>query len=208
MFYRGLPFGLAAILCGASLYGQAFSDHAAAVAGAAAGVAAATAIKDPLSRLLDAASGAASTAAGAPEPAKPARKTSQSTPAKAAGVPDAGAAQASPTLSASPATGGGSGQSSWRRPAGSRPVLPVGQGSFNYYGSPQESSVTPAELKSVASGTSNADVVAKLGTPAARITMDDGGRLVEILEYTQNGTRVGSVHCSDGRVESVDAADR
>ena len=62
------------------------------------------------------------------------------------------------------------------------------------------------ELRAIAVGTSRADVLGKVGVPAAQITMDDDGHLVEILEYTADGARVGSVRCSDGRVESVNAA--
>jgi len=70
---------------------------------------------------------------------------------------------------------------------------------------PPPPAVTSAELRAIAVGTSRADVVGKVGIAAATITMDDGGHLVEILEYTANGNRVGSVRCNDGRVESVDA---
>ena len=68
--------------------------------------------------------------------------------------------------------------------------------------------MTTAQLRAVASGANRSEVIGSLGVPAARITMDDNGHLVEILQYNANGARVGSVRCSDGRVESVNTAER
>ena len=90
----------------------------------------------------------------------------------------------------------------WQRPVEARPVLPVLQPSFSHYRSPEPApQVTSAQLRSVASGASRSDVIGSLGIPAARITMDDNGHLVEILQYAANGSRVGSVRCSDGAVD-------
>lgn len=200
MIARRLSLASAAILFGAALSGQSLTDHAAALAGASAGVAGATAIRDPLTRLLDAASGAAST--GATEAPKPEAKLPRGAQTKPSGV----AAVAGPVGGAPSAAPAGS---PWRRRADATPALPAGESSFYRYVNPaRESNVTSAQLKSVVSGTSNSDVVASLGTPAARITMDDGGHLVEILEYTANGSRSGSIRCTDGHVESVDASER
>jgi hypothetical protein len=94
-------------------------------------------------------------------------------------------------------------------PAAGRQILPVVQPSFGRYESPQPAQQVPsARLRSVASGASRGQVIAGLGIPSARITMDDHGHLVEILQYTANGIRAGSVRCRDGRVESVNTADR
>jgi hypothetical protein len=196
---RPLPFTLGAILLGTVLSGQALTDHAAAIAGASAGVAGATAIRDPLTRILDAASGAAGTAAA--EAPVPDKRTARSSRTQSAAVPATAPAQFSPA----PSTPG---RTAWRSGTGERSVLPVGQAPFNRYESsaPAAAPVTVAQLRSVASGASRAEVIGSLGSPAARITMDDNGHLVEILQYTSNGNRVGSVRCSDGRVESVNAA--
>jgi hypothetical protein len=203
MTARRWPFALAAILFGAALSAQSLTDHAAAIAGASAGVAGARALSDPLSRILQAASGETAAAAESPKSDKqPAKGAQTKMETKPAGVPGMAAPQFSPAPSSPPQTG-------WRRPAGQRPVLPVGQPSFSHYDSPEPvGPVTSARLRSIASGASRGDVVGSLGVPSARITMDDNGHLVEILQYTANGSRVGSVRCSDGRVESVNAAER
>jgi hypothetical protein len=188
------------MLAPAALSGQALSDHAAAIAGASAGVAGGKVTSDALTRILQSASDATGTAAA--QPPKPDKKPVQAAPAKPADVPAMAASQFSPTPSA-PA------QPAQRRPAGARPVLPIAQPSFSRYESSEPvRQVTTAQLLAVASGASRGDVIGSLGTPAARITMDDNGHLVEILEYTANGNRVGSVRCNDGRVESVNTADR
>jgi hypothetical protein len=200
MTARRLPFALAAILFGTALSGQSLTDHAAAIAGASAGVAGAKALSDPLSRILQSASDAAGTAAA--ESPKPEKKPARNTQMKQVGTPAMAAPQVSP-VPAAPA------RPAWQRPAEARPVLPVLQPSFSRYESPAPApQVTSVQLRSVASGASRADVIGSLGIPAARITMDDHGHLVEILQYTSNGSRVGSVRCSDGRVESVNTAER
>jgi hypothetical protein len=187
------------------LSGQALTDHAAAVAGAAAGVAAATALRDPLTRILDAASGAASTAASETprtKPTKPAAKPAGGAQSQPSGAPAMATAKDSPAPAVAP-------QSGWRRRAASAPMLSVGQPSFNRYESAEPMAlVTTAQLRSVTAGASSGQVIESLGIPAARITMEDSGHLVEILEYNANGSRVGSVRCADDRVESVDTADR
>ena len=86
-------------------------------------------------------------------------------------------------------------------------MLPVSQPYYSSYHYAEPAPlVSSAQLRSVATGASQSAVIGSLGTPAARISMDDDGHYVEILEYTANGSRVGSVRCSDGRVQSVNAA--
>ena len=200
MTTRQLPALSVAFLSVAIVSAQALSDHAAAVAGAAAGVAGATAIRDPLTRLLNSAAGTTDNAAAE----SPKTKAKQN--AKAAGAqeqPASAPATNAGTDSAAPAVPGRS------RPFLSGPVLSVRQPSFNRYENAYAPlPVTSAQLRSLAAGESSGHVIENLGTPAATITMEDSGHLVEILQYTANGNRVGSVRCSDGRVESVNTADR
>jgi len=206
---RGLPFLLIALSGGLAALGQSLTDHAAAIAGASAGVAGGRVVSDALSRVLQSASDATGTAAAEPTNGKTGRGSKDNTPVLAgpwAGVP-AGASAApvftpgdsgpAPQASAGHPSRGGSG------PAPGQPV---------YYravsAEPSIASVTPAELRGVSPGTKRDDVIGKVGLPYAQITMDDDGHLVQILEYGANGNRVGSVRCSDGRVESVTAGDR
>ena len=58
--------------------------------------------------------------------------------------------------------------------------------------------VTSDNLRQLASGASREDVM-KMGAPSARITMADGGHLVETYRYQNAGT----VHLTDGAVSSV-----
>lgn len=66
---------------------------------------------------------------------------------------------------------------------------------------PRQASVE--DLKTLASGTSKADVL-KLGAPASRVTMFDDGHLVEIFRYQTRDVALGVVRLSDGSVTSVE----
>lgn len=68
---------------------------------------------------------------------------------------------------------------------------------------PPPPQVTADDLKSLASGTSRAEVL-KLGAPASRVTMvDDSGRLIEIFRYQSSDHAFGTVRLSEGSVSSV-----
>jgi hypothetical protein len=212
----------AGLLGGVMVLGQSLTDHAAAIAGASAGVAGGRVVSDALSRVLESASDTTGTAAAETKKAdtkkadnRPARGTSapaRGTTATSGSVsalsgpsapvfaaPSAGFATSSPTPSAPVRP--------WRGPSADRAVASSGLPALVHFDMPPAPpAVVSAQLRAIAVGTSRGDVVGKVGIPAARITMDDDGHLVEILEYTANGNRVGSVRCSDGHVESVDAA--
>jgi hypothetical protein len=190
-----MPF--AAVAFATALSGQALIEHAAAMAGASAGVAGGKAVSDALTSVLGKA--ADETSAAAAESPKTSTRPAGNPEAKPAGVSAMADQQgkAAPSASARPA---------WRRSDGERPVLPVSQSYDSRYHSQAAPLVSSAQLRSIATGASQSDVIASLGVPAARISMDDDGHHVEILEYTSNGSRVGSVRCTDGRVESVNTA--
>jgi hypothetical protein len=61
---------------------------------------------------------------------------------------------------------------------------------------------TAADLRAISVGTDR-EAVLKLGAPAARITMYEGGHLVEIFRYQSGDSDLGVVHLSDGAVLSV-----
>jgi len=67
---------------------------------------------------------------------------------------------------------------------------------------PPPPQATTEDLKTLASGTSKAEVL-KLGAPSSRITMIDDGHLVEIFRYQTRQTTIGVVRLSDGSVSSV-----
>ena len=61
---------------------------------------------------------------------------------------------------------------------------------------------TAADLRTIVVGSRRSEL-AKLGLPAARITMYDDGHLIEVFRYMSNDTRIGVVRLSDGTVSSV-----
>jgi tetratricopeptide (TPR) repeat protein len=74
-------------------------------------------------------------------------------------------------------------------------------------GSTKAPSLPPAEvsagdLQKVTAGMSREQLL-KLGSPAGRITMDEDGHLIEVYQYSANGTGLGTVRLTDGTVSSV-----
>jgi hypothetical protein len=67
---------------------------------------------------------------------------------------------------------------------------------------PPPRQATAEDLKTVASGTSKAEVL-KLGAPSSRVTMFEEGHLVEIFRYQARDFAFGIVRLSDGSVTSV-----
>jgi tetratricopeptide (TPR) repeat protein len=59
------------------------------------------------------------------------------------------------------------------------------------------------DLEKVTAGMSREQLL-KLGPPAGRITMDDDGHLIEIYQYSANGTSLGRIRLTDGTVSSVE----
>ena len=185
------------LLFAISLSGQALTDHAAAVAGASAGVAGARALRDPLTNLLQS---AADVGSPAPQASRPAGKPQSSAPAVTTPkqAPAAAASTASPSR-----------HSSGKRGYESRSFVAGGASPLSVFESPAPAPpVTTAQLLTITSGAARSDVIGSLGAPSGRITMDDNGHLVEILQYSAQGSRVGSVRVSDGKVESVNTVDR
>jgi hypothetical protein len=58
-------------------------------------------------------------------------------------------------------------------------------------------------LKTLALGTRREELL-KLGVPASRIIMTDGGHLLEIYHYASREASVGIVRLNDGAVASVE----
>jgi hypothetical protein len=63
--------------------------------------------------------------------------------------------------------------------------------------------MTRESLKSVNQGMTRADVL-KLGDPSSRITTLEGGHMIEIYSYRENGQKFGGVRLTDGVVSRVD----
>ena len=76
---------------------------------------------------------------------------------------------------------------------------------------PQTSAVPPApaaapvpaiDLEKVSVGTTREELL-KLGQPAGRLSLPDGGHLVEMFQYSVNGATLGTVRLIDGAVSQV-----
>ncbi|MBK5291054.1 MAG: hypothetical protein JJE04_05070 [Acidobacteriia bacterium] len=103
--------------------------------------------------------------------------------------------------------------------AGHRPALSSGIGPFGIpfpqFPAPpviqqkSDPAMTPPlptyeSMRSLETGAAGSDVVARLGSPSARITMPgDTGGLVEIYYYQSSGQSLGSVRLNDGAVSAV-----
>ena len=68
---------------------------------------------------------------------------------------------------------------------------------------PAAPEVSAGDLQKVTAGMSREQLL-KLGSPAGRITMDEDGHLLEVYQYSANGTGLGTVRLTDGTVSSVE----
>jgi tetratricopeptide (TPR) repeat protein len=68
---------------------------------------------------------------------------------------------------------------------------------------PPPPEVSAGDLQKVTAGMSREQLL-KLGSPAGRITMDEDGHLLEVYQYSANGTGLGTVRLTDGTVSSVE----
>lgn len=65
---------------------------------------------------------------------------------------------------------------------------------------------TPREFAMVTPGAARREVTERLGAPAYKISIPDGGHLVEIYRYTEHGHDLGRVRVVDGTVAEVQPA--
>jgi tetratricopeptide (TPR) repeat protein len=82
------------------------------------------------------------------------------------------------------------------------PTDGLGDGGAKSPALPIPREVTADDLRKVTAGM-NREQLLQLGSPAARITMDDDGHLIEIYQYSANGSGIGTVRLTDGTVSSV-----
>jgi hypothetical protein len=67
---------------------------------------------------------------------------------------------------------------------------------------PQPPAMTADDLKKIVVGM-NREELLKVGAPAGRITLSEDGHLIEIYQYSANGTRLATVRLTDGTVSSL-----
>ena len=204
---------LLAIALGSAAWSQTITEFGAAAAGGAIGGAGGKKVSDGLTNILDKIDQQTTASAASPAP-KPAPTT----------------APAAPLISVGPGMPGTSGPSSAPSIDGSRPRVaraavvvdsvppppPLPQAAVRpvqpimapqpvvmMAAAPPPPPVTMEDLSTLSQGQSREEVL-KLGQPAARITMDDDGHLLEIYRYMSNDTTFGVVRLVDGAVSSID----
>jgi hypothetical protein len=192
------------LLVSGAAHGQAMSDFAAASAGAAIGAAGGKAASNGITAIFNKVNGAADKAAKADQPALVVGPSQQKdAPAAAPGGSTAGAASMA-AMGGSASAPSGSSQNGANRGATQSISLAsmLQQSQSAAAPAPQ---MTADALRTVTTGMEREDVL-KLGTPAYRITMFEGGHLVETYAYRNNGEKFGSVRLTDGSVAAVQIA--
>jgi hypothetical protein len=89
------------------------------------------------------------------------------------------------------------------RPASARGANPVSPPPPAAPAPPPGPNVTADDLKTVTVGM-NREQLLKLGQPAGRMTMSEGGHLIEIYQYSADGKSLGRVRLTDGTVSSME----
>jgi hypothetical protein len=172
----------------------------AAATGSVAGVAGKP-INDSLGKIFGQVNAQAKSAA-APQPQKNAPATRE-VPLEKAGVstpaPMAGALSAGPGSRSAPARGG-SGRSRSRMHYAAPPPAPEPPVAMAPPPRPQP---TLEQIASVGTGTERADVLTRLGSPVARLSIPESGQLLEVYQYVDRRGNLGSVRLRDGRVSEV-----
>lgn len=62
---------------------------------------------------------------------------------------------------------------------------------------------TLEQIASVGTGTERNDVLTRLGSPVARLSIPESGQLLEVYQYVDRSGNLGSVRLRDGRVSEV-----
>jgi hypothetical protein len=62
---------------------------------------------------------------------------------------------------------------------------------------------TLEQIAAVGTGTERVDVLTRLGSPVARLSIPDSGQLLEVYQYVDHRGNLGSVRLRDGRVSEV-----
>jgi hypothetical protein len=171
----------------------------AAATGSVAGVAGKP-ISDSLGKIFGQVNAQAKSSAS-PQPRKSAPATRE-VPAKKPGVsttaPMAGAFSAGSGSRSAPARGGSSRSRARMHYAAPLPApLPAPE--------PPVAAAPPTleQIASVGTGTERADVLTRLGSPVARVSIPESGQLLEVYQYVDRRGNLGSVRLRDGRVSEV-----
>lgn len=183
---------------------QSLVESAAAAAGGSAAGVAGKKVSDGLDKVFSSVGGVAATAAGTGD-AK-GRRGMLSVPP----IPEVRmkSQPAGATPGPLPRTGGGR-QANLRGPAqGATAAVtatdpaPVAEAVPAAPAAPPAPLATVEDLKTL-SGATREDVVGKMGKPAARITSNDDGGLVEVYTFRGQGGSLGSVRMMNGKVTDV-----
>jgi hypothetical protein len=192
---------IAALAAAAPLLAQSMAEHAAGLTGATVGTAAGKSVSDGITSIFGHVDQAASLAA---EP-KPAKKAVGTPPVAIPFAPDRVAdITARPMIPARPPAAPYVRRAERTRPA---PEAPAALDAIAL--PPDEAPAKEpnlADFENVKTGAPGAEVLAALGAPAARITIPEQGRLLEIFRYSARGQLLGTIRLENGQVVSVEPA--
>ncbi len=204
------------ILLGGSLGAQSLVEYSGAAAGGTAGGVAGKKVSDGLTSIFNKLDKAAGRAAAADKPA--AKDTNAPLFDVGPGVPHSHAtAPSAPPATMAAAPAAASAKAARVEPGSVPPPPPVRKFAVRRsapaprveaepmpepIAPPPPPVATAADLRTIVVGSRRSEL-AKLGLPAARITMYDDGHLIEVFRYMSNDTRIGVVRLSDGKVSSV-----
>jgi hypothetical protein len=124
--------------------------------------------------------------------------------------PDAPVSESLPALRIGPSVGSPTltMPRSWRsaKPAMQGGSVSLGDGTAGrgaYLAPAEPIQPNASDLRAVNQGTTRDDVIDRLGSPAARVTIPEEGRFVEVYYYHAKGEPVGAVRLSNGTVTEV-----
>lgn len=201
-----IPFTLAGVAA-AIVSAQTLVESATAAAGGTAAAAAGKKVSDGIDSVFGALGGIAKEAAGKDDKSKP-RRTIDPAPL----IPEVRLGTGTTT---SPATalplkkpvGAASGNVATKRvsavAAAPDAVVPAVEAQPAVQPVITAPPITAGDVAGIAVGSSRQDIAGKLGKPSSRITMDDGGKLVEVYTYRSQGASIGSLRLVDGQVAEV-----
>lgn len=208
---RSLAFLLpASLMLVTGVQAQSLTEHAAAAAGATIGTAAGKSLSNSLTKIFgdtdkQTAKAAKPDTKKATKPLTNPAASDAATSSKRTVVSGSAPALFEPSPSSSPSQP----RNRARRPSESQYEAAAAVnaiGTAPVIAEPVVKVPTAEEVASIQVGTSESDLMAALGQPAARVTIpDDDGHLREICQYWANGRALGTIRLDNGQVVTVEA---
>lgn len=197
--HRGMRFVLVSACFTMACFAQGLLEHAAA-AGGTAGAMGGKKVSDAIDSIFKKADGQLQKSGNAAAPVK-SRSLSQEKSATDAGAATPTGKSTVARKRATPPTGPA--ETSVTPVTTEAAPTPVAAPAQVAAPAPPPIEASPEVLAKLDPGTPRQDVVARLGAPAYKISMEEDGHLLEIYHYTAKGADIGSVRIIDGTVATV-----